>query len=340
MTNPRTNTQWHRLLGKLLEELLTPVGITVYTDFPVMSDPPAADILLLRRQGSRWTSAQRDRLPDGVRDCTARHILLEFKYTESLNEMALRQALAYDTFYKRIQKLKDVDVQTFLLSAKTPNAQFLAEFGYRRSEQPGVYYSQNQLVQLLPILSLNELRNEAHNVFVRFFASQRQQKAAAFDGVRNVDQKLLVGRLQMFLVGLRLYWFEREDEMKEKELTVDQVLAIGETWGKWFLDSLPPEKLLAGLAPEERLAGLAPEERLAGLAPEERVAGLAPQERLAGLAPEERLAGLAPEERVAGLTPEEILTLLPIDKIEAYLNRAKKRRKTNGQRKKVKSTKE
>jgi hypothetical protein len=165
-----------------------------------MSEPPAADILLLRRQGSRWTASQRARLPDGVRDSQARHILIEFKYTESINEMALRQSLAYDTFYKRIQKLHDADVQTFLLSAKTPNAQFLAEFGYRRGEQPGVYYSQNQLVRLLPVLSLNELRNEAHNVFVRFFASQRQQKAAAFEGVRNMDQKLLVGHLQLFLM--------------------------------------------------------------------------------------------------------------------------------------------
>ena len=44
-------TQWHRLLGQLLEELLTPVGITVLTGFPIMTNPPEADVLLLRREG-------------------------------------------------------------------------------------------------------------------------------------------------------------------------------------------------------------------------------------------------------------------------------------------------
>jgi hypothetical protein len=282
MSRARNQTQWHRLLGKLLEELLTPVGVAVYTDFPIMSDPPAADILLLRRDSVAWTPAQQARLPDGVRDCQARHILLEFKYTESLNEMALRQALAYDTFYKRIQRLKDAEVQTFLLSAKTPSSSFLTEFGYRRGEHSGVYYSQSQLVQVVPVLSLNELRNDAHNLFVRFFASQRQQKAAAFGGLQALDQTLLAGQLYLFLAGLRLYWFEREDAMKSKPLTMEEVLALGEEWGKRYLNTLPPA---------------------------------------------ERLAGLPPAERVAGLAAEEILDLLPLEKIEAYLNQAKKGRK-------------
>ena len=34
-STPRT--WWHRLLGALLKELLTPLGITVQPDFPVMS---------------------------------------------------------------------------------------------------------------------------------------------------------------------------------------------------------------------------------------------------------------------------------------------------------------
>jgi len=52
MTNSSKSprTLWHQLLGKVLEELLPPVGITVYVDFPVMSQPPQADIVLLRRE--------------------------------------------------------------------------------------------------------------------------------------------------------------------------------------------------------------------------------------------------------------------------------------------------
>ncbi len=48
-------TDWHRLLARLLEELLTPVGITVNPEVPVMSEPPKVDILLLikKNEGGR-----------------------------------------------------------------------------------------------------------------------------------------------------------------------------------------------------------------------------------------------------------------------------------------------
>jgi hypothetical protein len=49
--SPATRTQRRRILGKLLELLLTPLGVTVQTELPVMSKPPKADILLVRRSG-------------------------------------------------------------------------------------------------------------------------------------------------------------------------------------------------------------------------------------------------------------------------------------------------
>jgi hypothetical protein len=30
----------HRLLGRLFEELLVPLGVEVFTDVPIMNDPP------------------------------------------------------------------------------------------------------------------------------------------------------------------------------------------------------------------------------------------------------------------------------------------------------------
>ena len=77
-------TRWHRLLGTLLEYLLTPVDISVHCDVKVMVNPPEADILLLRRETAQWTEQQRLRLPDGIRNTRAQHILLEFKYSESV----------------------------------------------------------------------------------------------------------------------------------------------------------------------------------------------------------------------------------------------------------------
>lgn len=112
MTNASKSnkTRWHRLLGTLLEQLLTPVGISVQCDVKVMVNPPEADILLLRRQTSEWTKAQLERLADGIRDSKASHILVEFKYSESLNEKALQQALSYDYFYKTANHLSEKQV--------------------------------------------------------------------------------------------------------------------------------------------------------------------------------------------------------------------------------------
>ena len=87
-------TRWHRLLGKVLEEWLTPVRIGVQVEFPLLSNPPQADILLLRHEGKGWSEEQRERLADGLRQSRASHLLLEFKYTQSFNESALAQLLA------------------------------------------------------------------------------------------------------------------------------------------------------------------------------------------------------------------------------------------------------
>ena len=158
---------WHRLLGKWLELLLTYVDVTVYTEPQVMSDPPKVDILLLRRNSPTWTPPQTQLLPDGVRDSAASHILVEFKFTESLNRARFQQALGYDYFYRQAQKVPETAVQTFIFSAKTPPPALLQEYGYSVIEHPGVYRSANPLLQPVGLLLLNELRPELHNAFIQ-----------------------------------------------------------------------------------------------------------------------------------------------------------------------------
>lgn len=143
------------------------VDIIVQTEIQVMSEPPKADILLLRRMRSAWTAAQKARLPDGVRDSSAQHILLEFKYTESLTLDAVQQAVSYDYLYRKAQELTTADLQTFILCAKTPRADRLLELGYAKTEQAGVYRSENIYVRTIPLLVLNELADTPHNAFVK-----------------------------------------------------------------------------------------------------------------------------------------------------------------------------
>jgi len=85
-----------------------------------MIKSPQADILILRQQETAWTFEQLQRLPDGIRQSTARHILLEFKYTQSISNDAVVQTLAYDLFYRNSKKLTLDEVQTFLVSAIKP----------------------------------------------------------------------------------------------------------------------------------------------------------------------------------------------------------------------------
>ena len=299
-------TKWHMLFGKLLEELLVPVGIDVYTEFPLMSNPPEADILLLKKNRKGWSQDQLKLLPDGIRDRPADHILIEFKYTESINEKAIKQTLGYDIFYKRSHKLPDNKVATFLVSAQKPGNKILNKFEYRFCEKPGLYKSNNYLLERIPLLSLNELENTPHNVFFKCFASRKKEKKNAFDVIRSHGLETYQASFQWFIAGLWENWFNIGGSKMEEGLTPERVIEIGKMWGKAYLSSLPPEERLAGLKPEDRLAGLRPEDRLAGLRPEDRLSGLRPEDRLAGLRPEDRLAGLKPKDRLAGLTIKEI----------------------------------
>jgi len=57
MTDTNTKeekTARHRIFGSFLEELLTPVGISVQSGVPVMAKPPKVDILLLRNNRKIW----------------------------------------------------------------------------------------------------------------------------------------------------------------------------------------------------------------------------------------------------------------------------------------------
>ncbi len=186
----------------MLEELLTPVDISVITEFQIMTDPPEADILLLRRNKAFWSEEQLNLLPDGIRDTTANHILIEFKYTESVNRDALSQALAYDTFYKRTQKLDPGRIQTFLLSSRTPRKIFLETFGYAEKEKQGVYYSNHSMLDVMPIISLNELPDQPYNRFIKCFASRKKEKQQALKKILKPGGTFLNLPLRWLITGL------------------------------------------------------------------------------------------------------------------------------------------
>lgn len=291
-----SKTQWHTLLGTLLEMLLTPVGIDVSTNVAVMSSPPEADILLLRRHRRQWSAEQMSRLPDGIRDSAASHILMEFKYTESLNDRAIRQAIGYDYFYQEAHELKRHELQTLVASAKTPRDETLQRFGYGKTAWPGVYRSHVPVLEEVLLLVLNELADTPHNAPIKCFARRKPVKQNAFMLLYQGILPVASTKFWWFLEGLWNYWFLQEENImtQERALTPEQVTEMGKLFSRHILQYLPPEERLAGLKPEERLAGLKPEERLAGLSPE--MGKRLSKHFLQSLPPEERLAGLSIEE--------------------------------------------
>ncbi len=266
-------TQWHRLLGAMLEMLLTPVGITVQTEVQVISDPPKADVLLLRRKGARWTPSQLRLLCDGLRSSQASQQLLEFKYSESLNGLCLQQAVGYGYFYRQSQQVDERAIQISVISARTPRTAVLKQYGYVETETPGVYRSSYPLLDQVQVIVLNQLRPDEHNAFMQCFASQRRVRESAFTRLQNLDWDELGDSLWEFVIGLHERINVQGDNMTEviasEGLTPEKIMALGKKVRQSLLATLTPEERLAGLAPRERLEGLAPRERLEGLAPAE-----------------------------------------------------------------------
>ncbi len=115
-------------------------------------------------------------MPDGIRDSKASHILIEIKYSESFNEAVATEAIGYDVFYKMKKLATGKKLQTVLLSAKKPEANILSELGYQATEYPGVYRAQYPIIKNVLLLSLNELSNEPHNLWIKCFASRKKVK--------------------------------------------------------------------------------------------------------------------------------------------------------------------
>ena len=295
----------HQLLGALWRHSLTQVRILVHVEPKLLGDSPRADVLLLRRAGEAWDETQRARLPDGVRDSAAGHVLVEFKYSESVNDAALAQTVAYDHFYRQGQMLSEQEVMTVLLSARSPLEDRLAGWGYEEVKK-GVYRSGLPLLRRVCLLALNELEAEPHNAYVKIFASRAQEREAAFAALETlaVEEE---ATLQSYVLGLRVTMEDQGESAMAQEWSPDQILEIGEKVREFVLETTSPEavgealrrRILETASPAERLAGLDAQERLAGLDAQERLAGLDAQERLAGLDAQERLAGMTAAERGA-----------------------------------------
>ncbi len=266
--------------AQALEWDLTPVGVPIFPETVVMSQLPRTDVLILQRQEAAWTAEQLERLPDGIRQSTARHILVEFKYTQSISDDAMLQTLAYDLFYRKSKKLTTDEVQTFLVSAIKPQQDTRKAYGYDNMLYPGVYNSQNRYEKRIQLISLNELADEPYNAVFKLFATHRKEKQKAFE---LLEQSRNVASIPPGLKSLLSGLLTLGEQDMNQELTPEQVREIGQIWGKAYLSTVPLKERLAGANPAEVISYL----KLAGANPAEVMNNFNPEQRLAGLSLEE-----------------------------------------------------
>lgn len=279
MADNTARVQYHRLLGSGMRLSLAAVQVNVTTESSILSESPRVDILLLRRAGAAWTEAQRARLPDGIRDSSAAHILIEFKYTESVTEDGILQAAAYDLFYRQVQRLSRRQTLPVMLSAKTPQKSRLAKWGYEESQR-GVFHTELPFVGRVMLLALNRLPAEPNNAIVKLFASLKQERDAGFTSL-DKDVFAESTELHAYVLGLSQTLKVKGELNMAEVLTPEKVMEYGMRIRELIFETGTPEERLAGLGVRERLAGLSPEEILECLSPNQILAGLNYGERLA-----------------------------------------------------------
>lgn len=184
-------------------------------------------------------------------------MVLEFKYTESLNEGGLAQLLGYDHFYQGSQKLSRSDVDVFFLSSKTPQTKTLKFLGYKKTEHLGVYKSDYAIVRRVTLLVLNELSNEPYNVTLKCFASRKAEIAKTYEiiGQNNMPVSTKLARLFMGLKALRLKG-DHDMSSEIKELTPEYLIEKGKVFLENVWEQMPPEERLEGMSIQDRLQGI------------------------------------------------------------------------------------
>jgi hypothetical protein len=157
--------------------LFSDKGLSVSTLELVDESSLNENILVLTR--SQITEAQKERLPDGVRDSEATHLILKMIYHSQPNEDDFISALFYRSRYQQNQGLTDKEVQLFVISVQTPK-EIRENLGYQNMRLAGVYESQEPLLTDVLLISINELSEEPHNALLKCFASEKQERQKGY----------------------------------------------------------------------------------------------------------------------------------------------------------------
>ncbi|WP_437708557.1 hypothetical protein WMF45_30500 [Sorangium sp. So ce448] len=294
-----TRTAWHVLLAALLRQR-RPRHFQIQSEVPLSTEPPRADVLLLRNEAPGETHGPAGTLRR-LWSLLPRETIVEFKSVRrtyrgrDLDRLWGYLSLHYAGAGKRLGPRRDLAGVLLLPSRSRPLDADAAALGLLWRDLAGGYWQLQGGAFALYVVELARVAEEEGDDLLHLLG---HGTARTVEARRWLAEQ--VGAEEIAMAMRELEGFDEVLRTLLKKLPIETLLP-----------ALPVDELLAALPPEQRAAGLTPEQRAAGLTPEQRLAGLPPEQRLAGLPPEQRLAGLPPEQRVAGLTPEERLLLVP-----------------------------
>jgi len=265
----KTDHGWHRWFGNMFKEMLTPLGLEVHTEFFVMTDPPRADVVVIRKPLREWTKEQLMFLPDGIRDSRAAHVLIEFKHTESLDRNTFCKSLGYWIFYKLHHKLEDHEVQSFLVSSKTPAVKTLSRYGYTQTRHAGIFESSDEFADLITVISLNDLADVHYNAFVSLFGSKKKAKLRALKRllamIPDIDA-LIPARLKIFISRIANFLLKKGGN--EMELTPEERKDIQDIFNRWIFPNLTLDEVLSKFSDDKVLSRYSQDDLVKRIDPE------------------------------------------------------------------------
>ncbi len=294
--NKKKPLPFHSWLGKLMEELLTPVDVTVKQEYEIMAQSPRTDYFLLGHHHTGWSEAQQQRLPDGIRDLQVSQVLIEFKFTESVNEETLVKAAADWMRYRDYAKLSADAVKMVVLSSKITVSELLKTCGYKPSDKSGVYRSEQAAFRFVDLILLNELADTPYNGPYKLFASRPKQRDQAFKQL--LRSQIFLGSTRLEILGEVI--FESLSSVptipENQKMTIEELMSHGTELMDAYWAQMSVKERMKGISKEERLLGISEDERLKGISKEKRLLGISNEERLLGISKEERLSGISKEE--------------------------------------------
>ena len=242
---------WHRLFGLLLTDFFTDSPFEVEVERDLSQQQLLLDVVIVRRRRGRFAGT----LPDGLGDLTENNLITFKSRHEALDDWAIRELIAHYVAYRKLVSRSPSDLlpanrlRLYAVAARFPH-NLSGQIPWLQ-RQAGVYDCQWGLDEVRVVVA-GQLPREAHNAPLHLFSASPE--LVDFAGTayqqRSEDTSSLLEQLfeRLQREGLTMSYTMadfRRDYIKEHfpQLTPEEQEDV--------LQSLPPEKRLAGLSVEQ-----------------------------------------------------------------------------------------